>query len=193
MYSALREATVAVAMRELAYDEVNGAFRIVHLSIQKTHVHLLVEADNKVALARGMQSFQISAAKHINRVYSAKLNLTVRRRGSVFPDRYHQEIIETPRQARHALAYVLNNWRKHREDRASHTQTWNVDPYSTGLNFMGWREREDAVVHWRGPDTYDPLVVYLPKTWLLSEGWKKSGTISFYEVPTARGVVRTAA
>src|SRR4051812_27814956 len=35
MYSALREATIAVAMRELAYDKVNGAFRIVHLSIQR--------------------------------------------------------------------------------------------------------------------------------------------------------------
>jgi hypothetical protein len=155
--------------------------------VQRTHIHLIVEADNKLALSRGMQSFQISAAKHINRVYSEKMKLDARRRGSVFPDRYHQELIETPRQARHALAYVLNNWRKHREDRATFTQTWNVDPYSTGLHFMGWREREEAVVHWRGPETYDPLVVYFPKTWLLSEGWKKSGTISFYEVPSARG------
>ena len=52
--------------------------------------------------------------------------------------------------------------------------------------FVGWREREDAVVHWRGPGTYDPLVVYFPKTWLLNEGWKKSGTISFYEVPSVQ-------
>jgi REP element-mobilizing transposase RayT len=186
MYSALRDATIAVAMRELNDDKVNGAFRIVHLSIQNTHIHLIVEADNKLALSRGMQSFQISAAKHINRGYSEKMKLAVRRRGSVFPDRYHQEIIETPRQARHALAYVLNNWRKHREDRAGYTQTWKVDPYSTGLHFMGWREREEVDVHWRGPETYDPLVVYLPKTWLLTEGWKKSGKISFYEVPSAR-------
>src|SRR5690349_13353254 len=49
MYRALREATIAVAMREL-HDKVNGAFRIVHISIQRTHVHLLVEADNKLAL-----------------------------------------------------------------------------------------------------------------------------------------------
>src|SRR6476646_8445607 len=46
MYRALREATIAVALRELAYDDVKGAFRIVHVSIQRTHVHLLVEADN---------------------------------------------------------------------------------------------------------------------------------------------------
>jgi hypothetical protein len=138
-----------------------------------------------MAMSRGMQSFLISAAKHINRAYSDKMKLAVRRRGAVFPDRYYQELIETPRQARHALAYVLNNWRKNREDRRAGTETWNVDPFSMGIHFMGWREREDAVVHWRGPDTYDPLVVYFPKTWLLSEGWRRAGTISFYEVPSA--------
>ncbi len=185
LYAALRVATIAVAMRELAYDDVNGAFRIVHISIQKTHVHMLVEADNKRAMSRGMQSFMISAAKQINRAYSEKMGLAVRRRGRVFADRYHQEIIETPRQARHALSYVLNNWRKHREDRKAGTETWNVDPYSTGWHFMGWRERADEDVHWRHRDTYDPLVVYFPKTWLLREGWRKAGTISFYEVPSA--------
>jgi REP element-mobilizing transposase RayT len=186
LYSAVRLATIAVAMRELAYDKVNGAFRIVHISIQKTHIHLLVEADNKLALSRGMQSFTISAAKHINREYSAKMKFSTRRRGAVFRDRYHQEIIETPRQARHALAYVLNNWRKHREDRKAGTETWNVDPYSTGWHFMGWHERAGEDVHWRHRETYDPLVVYFPKTWLLSVGWRRAGTISFYEVPSTR-------
>jgi REP element-mobilizing transposase RayT len=186
LYSALRLATIAVAMRELDDDKANGAFRIVHVSIQKTHIHLLVEADNKLALSRGMQSFMISAAKHINREYSVKMKLDQRRRGSVFRDRYHQEIIETPRQARHALSYVLNNWRKHHEDRRAGTEAWKVDPYSTGWHFMGWRECADEVVHWRRRETYDPLVVYLAKTWLLREGWRKAGTISFYDVPSAR-------
>jgi putative transposase len=183
LYHALREATIAVAMRELNIDTAKGAFRIVHISIQKTHIHLLIEADNKLALSRGLQVFQISAAKHINRECSVKL--TTRRRGAVFPDRYHAEIIKTPRQARHALSYVLNNWRKHREDQARFAENWSVDPFSSGLQFTGWREREDADVMWRGPDTYDPLVVYRPQTWLLSEGWRKHGTISFFEVPSA--------
>ena len=185
LYQALRDATIAVAMRELAYDKVKGSFRIVHMSIQQTHIHLLIEADNKLALSRGLQSFQISAAKHINREYSVKMKLATRRRGAVFPDRYYEEVIKTPRQARHALAYVLNNWRKHREDRLPFARGWAVDPFSTGFLFHGWREREDADVMWRGPATYDPLIVYLPKSWLLREGWRKHGTISFYEVPSA--------
>jgi putative transposase len=184
MYRALREATIAVALRELAYDEVKGAFRIIHISIQRTHVHLLVEADNKRALSRGMQSFQISAARHINHAYSVKMKLSERRKGAVFPDRFHQEIIKTPTQARRALAYVINNWRKHQEDRPEHTRNWNVDPFSTGVLFSGWKEREDAQLLWKWRETYRPMVVYFPKTWLLSEGWRKAGLISFYEVPS---------
>src|SRR5262245_26896052 len=48
MYKALREATIAVAMRELNVKET-GAFRIIHISIQRTHVHMIVEADHRMA------------------------------------------------------------------------------------------------------------------------------------------------
>jgi REP element-mobilizing transposase RayT len=192
MYSALREATIAVAMRELNEKE-NGAFRIVHISIQRDHVHLIVEADSKLALSRGMQSFQISAAKHLNRAYSVKLGLSERRRGTVFPDRFHQEIITSRKQARHTLAYVLNNWRKHREDRGELQRTWNVDPYSTGALFGGWKALEDQVLMWPLRGTYQPLVVYLPKTWLLYEGWRMYGLLEFDEVPGPPAATRARA
>jgi REP element-mobilizing transposase RayT len=182
MYRALRAATIAVALREL-HDREGGAFRIVHISIQRDHVHLLVEADHKRALSDGMKRFQISAAKHINAAVS--VGRAERRRGTVFPDRFHQEIIESPRQARRALSYVLNNWRKHREDRAAFARSWNVDPFSSGVSFWGWKEREDAEVWWKLRENCDPLVVYLPKTWLLREGWLKHGRISWLEVPSA--------
>src|SRR5215470_8826496 len=91
VYQAIREATLTTARRE--------DFRIVQLSIQRTHVHLLVEAHDKTALAAGMQGFQISAAKHLNAAIS-KGKPGPRRRGAVFPDRYHAEIITSPRQAR---------------------------------------------------------------------------------------------
>src|SRR6266705_1033885 len=101
-YKAIREATYTTALRE--------DFRIVHLSIQRTHLHLIVEADHKAALASGMQGFQISAAKHLNAAIS-RGKPGPRRRGTVFPDRYHAEIITSPRQARHAIRYVRSNWR----------------------------------------------------------------------------------
>ena len=195
MYHALRDATITVAAREL-HDKKEGAFRIVHASIQGTHIHLLVEADNKDALANGMQRFQISAAKLLNREVSIERELPRRRRGKVFTDRYHMEVITTPRQARHALAYVLNNWRKHREDRGL---SWKVDPYSTGVMFTGWREREGAQLMMRYRSPYQPLVVYLPRTWLLQSGWRLGGGSIPYDyvpgspVPAQPRAARTAA
>jgi REP element-mobilizing transposase RayT len=199
MYKALREATICVAKRELN-DKLHGAFRIVHISIQRSHVHLLVEADHKMALSRGMQSFQISAAKHLNRAVSVvslrrgtgeyARAMAKRRRGTVFPDRFHQAIITTRKQARHTLAYVLNNWRKHREDRDGLASRWKVDPFSTGVFFDGWKEREDAVTYLPYRDGYQPMVVYLPKTWLLREGWRMHGLIPFDYVPSEKQMAR---
>jgi len=177
VYQAIREATLTTARRE--------GFRIVHLSVQRTHIHLIVEADDKCALASGMQGFQISAAKHLNAAIG-KGKPGPRRRGTVFPDRYYAEIITSPRQARHTLAYVMLNFRKHREDQAEPMSSWKLDWFSSAIVFPGWAEYGDEAFLWRGPPTYDPLIVYQPRTWLLREGWRKAGTISCYEVPSAK-------
>ena len=177
VYQAIREATLTTARRD--------DFRIIQLSIQHNHIHLLVEADDKHTLAKGMQGFQISAAKHLNAAIS-KDRPGPRRRGTVFSDRYHAEIITSPTQARHCLSYVMNNWRKHREDLAVPMSAWTIDWFSSAAMFPGWEEYGDEPFLWRGPPTYDPLVVYQPKTWLLREGWKKVGTISCRDVPSTR-------
>jgi REP element-mobilizing transposase RayT len=178
VYQAIREATLTTARRE--------DFRIVHLSIQRTHIHLLVEAKHEQALASGMQGFQISAAKHLNAAIS-KGKSRPRRRGSVFPDRYHAEIITSPTQARHTLSYVLNNWRKHQEDRRAPMSGWTIDWFSSAVMFPGWVEYGDEAFLWRGPPTYDPLITYQARTWLLRVGWTRGGPpISVHEVPSAR-------
>src|SRR4029078_12057876 len=149
-YKAVREATLTTARHE--------DFRIVHLSIQRNHLHLLVEADHKGALRSGVQGFQSTAAKHLNAAIS-KDRPGDRRRGPVFPDRYHAEIITTPTQARHALNYVINNSRKHREDRAEMTRSWKIDWFSTAVMFPGWEEYGEQQFLWRGPPTYDSSAV----------------------------------
>ncbi|HTL37705.1 MAG TPA: transposase [Kofleriaceae bacterium] len=175
-YHAVRKAMVATFGRE--------NFRIVHVSIQGTHIHLLIEADNRLALARGMQAFQISAAKHLNAAVTKQLDLPKRRRGRVFTDRYHVTIIRTPKHARHELAYVLNNWRRHGESTKRVASRWRVDPYSSGPSFDGWRDVEAREQTW--PETYVPLPVWKPRTWLLREGWRKYGLIRSTEVPGPR-------
>jgi len=172
LYKAMRDATITAALRE--------RFRIVHISLQRTHVHMLVEAEHKAALARGMQGFQISAARNIN---TALGDGARRRRGKVFADRYHVEVIMSPTQARHAISYILCNWRRHGEDRDGVASTWLVDPFSTGILFPDWTELKDKAWMWPIRETYDPLVVFRPKTWILAEGWKLCGAISARDIP----------
>jgi REP element-mobilizing transposase RayT len=166
MYQAVRKAMLTVLGRDTC--------RIVHVSIQNSHVHLLVEAQDRIALARGMQGFQIAAAKYINAAVSKRREQ--RRNGRVFVDRYHPQIIKNRRQARHALAYVLNNWRRHRENEFQ--RSWEIDPFSSACSFDGWRE---PIEPW--PDEYQPLPVWEPKTWYLRDGWRMYGLISTSEVP----------
>jgi len=173
LYHAIRYATYAAALRD--------RFRIVHMSIQRDHVHLIVEASDRMRLARGMQSFEISAAKHINRSISERRGK--RRRGTVFPDRYHARILNSPILVRNAIRYVLNNWRHHRQDRNALARSWLVDPFSSGISFRGWRELESRLWMWQPPPGYEPLWVWRPKTWLLSRGWERAGAISVRDVP----------
>jgi hypothetical protein len=59
--------------------------------------------------------------------------------------------------------------------------------------FPGWKERLDEDLQWRWRDTYDPLVVYRPQTWLLRVGWEKAGAISYTDVPSKRMTERPGA
>jgi REP element-mobilizing transposase RayT len=172
MYRAIRAASITAGRRE--------RIRIVHVSIQRTHIHMLVETQDKITLAHGMQGFQISAARLIN---TALVSKGRRRRGRVFADRYHVEVITTPRRAHHAILYVLNNWRKHQEDRSGLAATWLVDPFSSGIVFPDWCELEGKPFLWKMRETYDPIFVRRPRTWLLGEGWKRHGPISARDVP----------
>src|SRR5207248_6492491 len=84
----LRRLDVYQAVRRaLAKMLVRDNFRIVHFSIQRNHLHLIVEASDKLALSRGMQGFLISAARRI------KAALATGKPGCVFPDRFHERVI----------------------------------------------------------------------------------------------------
>ncbi|MEO1174181.1 MAG: transposase [Myxococcota bacterium] len=81
-------------------------FQVVRHSVQGNHLHLIVEADSKEALSRGMQGLGIRLAKRINRIF--------KRTGQFFSDRYHAHVLRTPREVINAVRYLLQNGRKHR-------------------------------------------------------------------------------
>jgi putative transposase len=141
--------------------ERNG-FRLTHYSVQSTHVHLIVEAPNRLALSRGTQGLLIRVARALNRAWQ--------RRGSVFSDRYHDRILRSPKEVRNALAYVLNNAKRHGIFEAG------VDSFSSGRWFDGWREAKPSVLV--------PSILPKARTWLLTLGWRHWGLISLDTVPT---------
>src|SRR5204863_9277085 len=75
--------------------------RLVELAVMSNHVHLICEADDERALARGMKGLCVRIARALNRLWG--------RVGSVFNDRYHAHALKTPREVRNALNYVLHN------------------------------------------------------------------------------------
>jgi hypothetical protein len=153
------------------------------MSIQRNHVHLIVESDHAAALSNGVRGFSISAAKQINRAIGRRTG--ERRAGQVIADRFHARPLTTPRAVRNAISYVINNWRHHGEDRNPTSQTWSVDPFSSGVSFSDWKELEHSPFLFRPPTSYLPLVVYRPRTWLLAKGWRQHHPlISTREVPS---------
>lgn len=159
----------------LAAGKQGVGFRLVHYSVQTNHVHLIVEADNTGALARGMKALCIRIARAINRER--------RTTGKVFSDRYHAHVLETPREVRHALAYVLNNFRKHEAAKAKQV----LDPCASGRWFDGWASGPVE----GGEDSHEEPPVVSGRSWLLTTGWRRHGLIDPFETP--RCAVRGAA
>ncbi len=137
--------------------------RLVHFSAQTDHLHLIVEAQNRAALSRGLQGLFVRIAKALNKLW--------RRKGTVFADRFHVHGLKTPRETRNALAYVLQNAAKHGLGRG------RVDPFSSGSWFQGWKRKVRlALADFAAP-------VAQPRSWLLRLGWQRWGLIDPWEVP----------
>jgi REP element-mobilizing transposase RayT len=117
--------------------------RMCEFSVQNTHIHLIVEADDKTALSRGMQALEIRLAWQINR--------TRKIRGRVFADRYYARPLRTMTEVSNAVHYVHYNWRHHGDKIGL-----PVDPFSTLSGeacFYSWHD--------------DAMTVAPPRTWLL--------------------------
>ena len=160
-------------------------FRLLHFSVQRDHLHLIVEAADGRALSSGVRSVAIRVARYVNDLLS--------RRGPLWADRWHGRALRTPREVRNALVYVLANFRKH----ARRRQALGVDPFSSGAWFEGWR-------HWKPASGIAPpfaesagwlrrcgtaelaeVPVGRPRTWLARAGWRRHGLIGLEEGPRA--------
>ena len=145
-------------------------FRLVHFTVQSNHLHLVCEAKDERALAKGMQGLSIRIAKALNR--------RLDKSGRVFADRYHCRALKTPREVRRALSYVLCNAQRH----ASRPPAW-IDPCSSAAMFTGWRGGvliDIDIIEELCADIGPPVAP--AHTWLLTTGWKRYGKLDPDEV-----------
>ena len=139
--------TLRVLERAFRAGKEREGFALVHYSIQEDHLHLVIAAQNKKTLARGMQGLAIRVAKALNRKWNR------RGRGSVFAERYFARALEGYRQVWRALRYVLNNGRKH----GTWTQKDRADPFSSGRWFFH-RRHQNIRRPLRSPPIAEPCV-----------------------------------
>jgi REP element-mobilizing transposase RayT len=154
----------------LSQASARHGFRVVHYSIQRDHVHLLVEAQDQYTIACGMKSLGARLGKLANGLFE--------RKGKVLDGRYHLRPLRTPLEVRRALCYVLLNHHHHAAKRGRPVQRQaELDPASSGRWFEGWR------VATAPPDPADAREVASARTWLLRTGWRRHGLIDPAEVP----------
>ena len=105
------------------------AVRVVACSVQGNHIHLLVEAPDRVALGRAMKGLSVRLARGLNRM--------MKRSGRVLDDRYHAHVLRTPTEVRRAMTYVRDNARKHAAQRGERWPADHVDRYSSAGAKLG--------------------------------------------------------
>jgi putative transposase len=162
----LRDCPVFLALEAALAAASSAAFRIVHYSVQHDHLHVILEATDRVALLRGLRGLAIRTARAINGA--------AKRSGRVWAERYHVRELRTPREVRAALVYVIHNWKK------TVRGAQNLDPCASGYWFDGWR---GARPRWSLPPPGEAPPVRTARTWLLTTGWRRYGLISFDERP----------
>ena len=147
--------------RAFARGAERFGLRLTQYAILSNHLHLLVEAEDGRAIARGMQGLLVRLARALNKLW--------RRVGSFFWDRYHARALVTPREVRNVLVYVLNNARHHG------LRIVGVDEFTSGPWFDGWSQRVAS--------TTRALPGALARSWLLRVGWRRYGSIGACEAP----------
>ncbi|MBL8901002.1 MAG: transposase [Planctomycetes bacterium] len=172
-----RDRARKLVLAALSASSDRHGMRIIHYTVPGNHLHFLVEADDRECVARGMNALLSPLARALNKLWG--------RRGKVFPERYHEEVISTPTQAPNALRYVLQNGKK---DGVVPSNSINL--YSSSLAFDGWMERPSIPSIPAAPVV---ATVAPASTWMLTTGWRRHGLLGIRELPHTKPTGRPRA
>ena len=139
----------AEIQRAFFYGHERFGMRMVEFSVQGNHIHLVVEAEGRESLWKGMQGLNVRIAKAVNKILG--------RKGKFFGDRYHARVLKTLAEVRNAVEYVRHNHKKHL---GGDVHPFYIDPYSSMSG--------EATCFMHSYD-WSALVVAAPRTWMLQQ------------------------
>ncbi|GEM_PF-5126010 len=163
------------ALQVFQEEKKRPGFRLLAWTLQRNHLHMIVEVASPEALSRSIQGIQVRLARGWNRIW--------KRKGRVFAGRFHSRMVQSPWDARRVLAYVLKNHLRH-----GVRIPWPIDPGSSGLWTDVWLERETwarAKREFKVEEDLPPIVP--PVTETMKEAFLP-GSLSLYGRP--RGYFR---
>lgn len=157
--ASLRNKVMLKQFKLAASQAMGFGVHVIHFSLQKNHIHMIVEAKDNLALHRGMKSLNGRLGKKIRRLSGG--------RGAAWAGRFHLHVLNTPSEMKRALEYVLLNQAKHRHF------IEHIDEFSSGYSFRNWREligRRFRGLIAQQVDFRDQGLSP-PRSWLCSRGW----------------------
>lgn len=101
----IQNKTILKGLRHAIQRARNQGLRIIHYSLERDHVHLYAESTDNDTLARAMKALGVSFVKRINKYHQCK--------GSCYKTRYHLRILNTAREVKNVINYILKNGIKH--------------------------------------------------------------------------------
>jgi len=126
---------------KILYKEIRASFkrarllgiRIIHFTVQRDHIHFLIEAQNKKQLGQSMRALSISLTKRLSRVLAKKIK--------ALKTRYHLHILKSLKEIKNVANYIQNNGKKHRvvlnkDFYSSHISPQDFDPTEPFLKFL---------------------------------------------------------
>jgi REP element-mobilizing transposase RayT len=126
----IQNKTILKGLRHAIQRARAQGLKIIHYSLERDHVHLYAEGAENQTLAKAMKALGVSFVRRINRYHKTK--------GSCYKTRYHLRILNTAREVKNVINYILKNGIKHGRTKEL------IDTYNsafTTIVFVEWLDK----------------------------------------------------
>jgi REP element-mobilizing transposase RayT len=136
----LRDKKIYREIRQSLKQARQIGIRIIEFTVQKDHIHLLLEACDQKQLGESMRVLSISLSK--------RLSFILKRKIKAFKNRYHLHILNSLKEIKNARNYILTNGQKHlvSEERDYFSSNLAVNDFAQTIMFLNFWQDLQAII-----------------------------------------------